>query len=251
LPQVVAAGVTAGVANLVNPSDTKVHICRRENGAGQQVALLANILQYPCLGASGPTIAQPGGAVDVQYATSLGAVDNCLTDYNNGPNASGVFKFFGVTTNPYPYPSPPASTAGKQWAISIQTTERNSSRSAPYRFIRIDGALPTGEQAYLGHYPLVGEYSLSWNSGSDANVEAALNALVSYAQQPSTVLARNNSGISTHSWGQAGYVALGSNGFSVDPFWKSTNPVTPFSHATSGGPDACSIPLIHNTVELR
>jgi len=254
LPQVVADGVTAGVANLSNPLDTAVHICRRENGAGQQVAVLANILQYPCLGTSSPAIAQPGNVfADVQYATSLGAVDNCLKDFNDGTNT-----WFG-TSNPSPYPNPPATSVahGNQWAISIQTTERNASRGTNYRFIKINGALPTGEQVFLGHYPLVGEYGISWVTGPSApagsNIEKALNALVAYSQLPAVVASRNTS-ISNHSWGQAGYVALSSNNFEPPATWVASNPVTPYTHAASGSPDACTIPIINpnfSSAELR
>jgi len=254
LPQVVADGVTAGVVGLSNPLDTTVHFCRRENGAGQQVAMLANILQYPCLGASAPTIGQTGaGFSDIQYATSLGAVDNCLKDYNDGTNS-----WFG-TTNPAPYPNPPATSVphGNQWAISIQTTERNASRGTNYRFIKINGATPTGEQVFLGHYPLVGEYGISWKSGtyapSGSNIEKALNALVAYSQLPSTVVSRNTS-ISNHSFGQAGYVALSANGFAPPATWTSSSPITPYSRKASGTPDACTVPIVNpdfQSVELR
>ena len=251
LTDVVAAGVSAGIAGLANPRDSQVHVCRRENGAGQQVALLADILQYPCLGGSAPRIAQPGGFSDVNYATSLGAVDNCLGDFNNTPTTN---KWFG-TTNPSPYPAPPTTTLahGNQWAISIQSTERNASRAANYRFIKINGALPTGEQVFLGHYPLVGEYGISWKGGS-TDINAALNALVAYSKLPSTVAARNGD-LSNHSWGQAGYIALSANGYTPPLTWDKTNPVTPYIRATStGAPDACTVPVVNSnfgSVELR
>lgn len=250
LPQVVAEGVTGAVAGLANPRDTTVHICRRENGAGQQVALLADILQYPCLGASAPSIVQPGGFNDVGYATSLGAVDKCLGDYNDGTNG-----WFGTTTNAPAYPNPPATTVlhGNQWAISIQTTERNATHTANYRFIKINGASPTGEQVFLGHYPLVGEYGISWNNTVTFNQNNALNALVTYSSLPSTVAGRNGT-LSNHSWGQAGYVALSANNNVPPATWDATNPVTPFVRSTLGQPDACAIPVVnpnYSTVELR
>lgn len=250
LPQIVADGVSKSVAGLSNPLDTTVHICRRENGAGQQVALLASVLQYPCLGSSAPVLTEPGNAPnDVQYATSLGAVDKCLGDFNDG-----TVGWFG-TTNPAPYPNPPGTGVphGNQWAISIQTTERNATGTAPYRFIKINGALPTGEQVYLGHYPLIGETGISWKTHADANIERALNSLVSYSQSPSTIQARNGT-LSNHSWGQAGYVALSANGFAPSDVWDPTNPVTPYTHAASGAVDACSLPVVNPdfaTVELR
>ncbi|WP_020483015.1 hypothetical protein [Methylomonas sp. MK1] len=249
LPEIVHDGVVAAVPGLSDPVDTTVHICRRENGAGQQVALLASVMQSPCLGTSSPSLAQPGGFADVQYATSLGAVEKCLGDYNDGTNG-----WFG-TTNPAPFPNPPATSVphGNQWAISIQTTERNASRSANYRFIKINGALPTGEQVFLGHYPLVGEYAISWKNSVSGNQDSALNALVAYSSLPSTIASRNGT-LSNHSWGQAGYIALSANGHTPPDTWNPANPVTPFTRSLFGTPDACAIPVVnpnYGTVELR
>ncbi|QWF69726.1 hypothetical protein KEF85_10100 [Methylomonas paludis] len=250
LVDVVAAGVSAGVSpptgtnphgGLQNPTDTTVHVCRRENGAGQQVAVLANVLQYPCLGATAPELATPATATlgDIQYATSLGAVDKCLADYNDGTST-----WFG-TTNPSPYPNPPsAGTAhGTQWALSIQTTERNATNKANYRFIAIDSAIPTGLEAYLGHYRLVGNYALSWKSASNsANQNAALNAIAAYSKLPTTIAARNIS-LSNQSFGQAGYIALSDNGYTPPLVWDPTNPVTPYSKLDAHGkPNACVLP---------
>ncbi|QSA98563.1 hypothetical protein [Methylococcus sp. EFPC2] len=256
LAELVAYGAASHPSALSNPLDTTVHICRRENGAGQQVAVLANILQYPCLGSAAPSIAVPGGLNDVGYATSLGAVDNCLSDYNDGSN-----KWFGTSNAATAggYPDPPATGVphGNQWAIGIQTTERNATRGANYRFIKIDGALPTVEQSYLGHYPLVSEYAISWKnpgSGSTGGYKLQLlNALVNVSKTPATVSARNNAN-SNHYFGQAGYIALSANGYAPSETWDPTNPVTPYTHAASGTPNACSIPVVNpdfGTVELR
>lgn len=241
LADVVADGVTAGVAGLSNPLDTTVHICRRENGAGQQVAVLANILQYPCLGSFAPALADATAFSDVQYATSLGAVDKCLGDFNDGTNG-----WFG-TTNPSPYPNPPvASTShGNQWALSIQSTERNATNSAHYRFIRIDGALPTGEQVYEGHYRLVGNFALSWKSANNlANQNAALSAIAAYSKKPATIASRNGT-LSNQSFGQAGYIALSDNGYAPSLVWDATNPVTPYSKLLGGKPNACVLPTVN------
>ena len=249
LVDIVAAGVTAGVdplpnapyKGLKNPIDTTVHICRREPGAGQQVALLANVLQYPCLGANSPTLVNQTAASDVEYATSLGAVDKCLGDFNDGTNG-----WFG-TSNPAGIPNPPATSVqhGNQWAISIQSTERNATNGADYRFIAIDWALPTGQEAYLNHYRLVGNYALSWNA-TDANTVSALNAIAAYSGLPTTIVSRN-SGLSNQSFGQAGYIALSDNGYYPPLTWTSTNPVTPYSRLdTQNKPNACVIPVVNN-----
>ena len=223
-------------------------------------------MQDPCLGASAPSLAQQGGNSDVQYATSLGAVDNCLTDFSTAPTPA---KFFGTSNNPvsgYP-PNPPAASVphGNQWAISVQTTERNATNSSPYRFIKIDNALPTGLQAYTGHYPLIGEYSLSYQSQS-GNINLALTALVNYSQNAANVAIRNGAlsfqasfATPTALGQQAGYVALG--GYRIDgnlntpPLtWNTANPVTPYTHSASGAPDACSIAIVNplfNTLDLQ
>lgn len=230
------------------PRDQFVHICRRENGAGQQVSFLANIFQTPCLGNNSKSLGTNLTSPYIGYATSLGAVDSCLTDFNDGTNG-----WFGKTNTGYA--SPPATTVvhGDQWALSIQTTERNASRGSPYRFIKIDGALPTGEEVYLGHYNFVGEYSLSWKNTVSANQAAALKALADYSQTPGAVVARNTAS-SNHSWGQAGYVALANNGYLSDTAWDPTNPITPWTHNASGTPNACAIPTIdvdYGNRELR
>ncbi|MGD0958426.1 MAG: hypothetical protein ABSB19_01325 [Methylomonas sp.] len=248
LPQAVAEGVTAGVAGLANPLDSEVHICRRENGAGQQVALLSTILQYPCLGSNGPVIASnypsTNSFADVEYATSLGAVDNCLTDFATGPTPA---VWFG-TTNPSPYPNPPVASTphGNQWAISVQTTERNATLGAPYRFIAIEGAAATGENSFLTNYPLVGNYSLSWKSAYNSpNQNTALEALAAYSKQPSVIVARN-AALSQQPFGQAGYIALSDNGYTPPTTWTISNPTTPYSRLSSAGtPNACAVPTIN------
>ncbi|BBL73135.1 hypothetical protein [Methylomagnum ishizawai] len=237
LEQVAARWASNGgsASYLKAPDDTTVHICRRENGAGQQVALLATILQNPCLGNSAPRLVQPGSFTDVQLATSLGAEDSCLTDFNNG------------TTNFLP------TAKGNRWAIGIQTTERNVSRSANYRFIKIDGAAPTVEQVALGKYPLWSEYGIQWMNNVTADQGNLLRALVKYGQRPDNVNARNQADI--HSFGTAGYVALSANGYAPDPVFNAANPVTPYTHKRAGGGiDACTVPVVnpdYGTAELR
>ncbi|MDD4915425.1 MAG: hypothetical protein PHW13_10380 [Methylococcales bacterium] len=237
LADVVSAGISAGVGGLTTPRDTVVHVCRREPGAGQQVAMLADILQYPCLGGNAPRLVNNHAGSDVVYATSLGAVDKCLGDYNDGTN-----NYFG-TSNTTVSQQPPATSVphGNQWAISIQTTERNATNSAHYRFIAHDGYLPIGEEAALNHYRLVGDYALAWNT-TDPNTVRALNAIAAYSALPSTIAARNGT-LSNQSFGQAGYVALVDNGYAPSPVWTPSNPVTPYSKLDgNGNPNACVIP---------
>lgn len=258
-----ANGLAPGVKA---PHDNAIHICRRENGAGQQVAVLANILQYPCLGDNSPKIADVGGNVDALYATSLGAVDNCLKDLNDGTN--GYFSagnpnptYFATGTtvrhNPAPYNDyrdiPQNVAHGDQWGLSIQTTERNASRGTNYRFIKIDGASSTGEQVYLGHYPLVGEYAITWSESLGADYKTLISAIAAAGKQPDTVKNRN-SGLSNHTFGQAGYIALSMNGFTPTSAWDSTKPVTPYQRAVAGAGNACAVPTVndnYSTFELR
>lgn len=269
---VAQGGTTFGENNLSNPNDTTVHICRRENGAGQQVAALANILQYPCLDGQPHILAETNGSpADVLYATSLGAVDNCLGDLNDDTNR--YFSIPGTANerhNPAPYNDfrdipqnrTTAGSRGNRWGMAFQTTERNASRSANYRFARIDGAVPTGEQVYLGHYPLVGEYGFSWVTANNAtnygvvkggDINRLQSAIAKYGALGTTVAARNTS-LSNHSWGQAGYIALSANGINPPPTWDPQNPVTPYVRSTQGGPNACAIPTANTdfiTLEYR
>ncbi|OAI21392.1 MULTISPECIES: hypothetical protein [Methylomonas] len=279
LPELVAQAKAAGFAGtgtdspvvgtgdklLDIPLDTTVHVCRRENGAGQQVAVMANILQYPCLDNHGPRIADTGSSnADFMYATSLGAVDSCLNDLNNGSNTyfSGTNSWNGTVSspavrhNPAPYNDyrdiPQNVAHGNQWGISIQTTERNASRGSNYRFIKIDGASPTGKEVAQNRYPLVGEYTFSWrgayntsnlgtSKGNDVN--KLQNGLVKVGQLAATVAARNTS-LSNHGWGQAGYVALSAN-VAPPAGWDPANPVSPYVRQTAGQPDACALPVLN------
>ncbi len=253
LADVVAAGVSAGVAGLSSPLDTTVHICRREPGAGQQVAMLADIMQYPCLGTAAPALVTSSSFSDVQYATSLGAVDKCLTTFSSS-TATG---FFGTTNTGVPNPSPASTAHGNQWAISIQTTERNASLGSPYRFIAIDWALPTAEEAWLGHYRLVGDYAMSWNT-TDANTVAVITAIANYSSLPTTISARNIS-LSNQKFGQAGYIALiddlYTRGYTPPLSWQppgSASPsanylITPYSKLDNSlTPNACIIPYANS-----
>lgn len=248
------------------PYDNTIHICRRENGAGQQVAVLANILQYPCLGDASPRIADTSYTpVDALYATSLGAVDNCLKDLNDGTNGyfsngnpNPAYNTAGsVRHNPAPYNTyqdiPQSVAHGDQWGLSIQTTERNASLGANYRFIKIDGAAPTGEQVYLGHYPLVGEYAITWSDSLGADYQTLLRAIAASGKLPTTVKARNTA-LSNHYFGQAGYIALSMNGNTPPSSWDSNNPTTPYQRAVNGVGNACAVPTVndgYNTLELR
>jgi hypothetical protein len=202
------------------------------------VALLANILQYPCLGSEAPRLAtNTSPSASVVYATSLGAVDKCLGDYNDGTNG-----YFGTSNTTISQQPPATSVAhGNQWAISVQSTERNASNSAHYRFIAHDGYLPTGLEASLNHYRLVGNYALSWNT-TDANSVAALTAIATNSALPATIASRNGT-LSNQSFGQAGYVALVDNGFAPSAVWTASNPVTPYSRLDAvGNPNACVLP---------
>ena len=231
LSEIAAQWVSAGGSDtfLKAPLDTKVHICRREAGAGQQVALLANILQNPCLGNSMVRLVAPGGDTDAQMATSLGAVDNCLKDFNDGSNSF--------------LPASPAH--GNQWAMSIQTTERNVTvtGASPYRFIKINGATPTLDQVAQGNYPLWSEYGLSWQNSVSSDQSKVLLAMAAFGQNPVNVNARNAAAV--HSFGPAGYIALSSNGYEPDAVFNPANPVNPYTRAASGTPDACTVPVLN------
>ena len=219
------------------PSDTKVHYCRRTNGSGTQAQMNAKFLNYPCTSgaltpaASGSIFAGP---IILQNAGS-GDVELCLDDLNNGTNASGL------------------NAAGKTaWAVGVQSTEKNASLGKAYRFVKVDGYAPTLENAVKGRYMDVVEQTFQWRKAGALALTGdkltIVDTIATNASSPSTIATKVNPGF-VHPWGQAGYLALSTNGFTPSIPFDATNPVTNYTHAPLGlALDNCRVPVVNSAV---
>lgn len=214
-------------AGVTPPSDLKVHICRRVNGSGTQAQFNANFLGNPCTaGALAPADTSSGisGPVIVLNSGS-GDVDTCL-DTKNTANI---------------------------WAVGVLSTESNVALTKGYRFIKIDGVAPTLENVWNNTYFDWAEESMQWRTpaaGGPATTSdeyKILNTLATQAGKPSIIAAANAD--FNHSWGQAGYLSLYTNGNATDTTWNVANPVATASHGTPVS--NCRVPLIGKPASLK
>lgn len=221
------------------PSDTKVNVCRRTNGSGTQAQMNAKFLHYPCTaGALAP--ADTGNfflGPKIHLNSGSGDVTLCLNDLNNGTNDSGL--------------NPALATA---WAVGVQSTEKNANLADDFRFVKIDGSAPTLENAAAGRYMDVVEQTFQWRiAGANpltGDKLAIVDTIAENASRPD-ILANELNTKFNHPWGQAGYLALTTNGFTTSLPFDATNPVTPYTHAPSGAPlDNCRVPVTQVNSQL-
>ena len=222
------------------PSSTDVTVCRRTNGSGTQAQMNAKFLNYPCTaGALTPDAVGGGffGGPKIHLNSGSGDVTLCLNDLNNGTNLSGI-NAFGTTA----------------WAVGVQSTEKNADLGDDFRFVKIDGYAPTLANAAAGRYMDVVELTYQWrNSGANAltgDKLSIVDTIATNAASPSIIATKLNTGF-VHPWGQGGYMALSTNGFTTSLPFDSANPVTPYTHAPAGLPlDNCRVPVTNGTSEL-
>jgi len=252
--------VIPGGANGVNEV---VRICRRVRGSGTQAQFNAIVLFDGCVADAIPaaTASIPFIGPSIILNSGSSDVGRCLDDMHTGANTSGrnVFNFANQT---------PA--AAGSWAIGVQSTQRNADEALDYRFIRIDGAPPTGQAVHAGEYfdwaeqtfqtrgGIVTARSSNAYEGTAANfnpdgnptaaglvVRAAVNGLfqqfVDNAGLPE-ILRGINAATATHNlngaFGDAwvgGYLALPRNGI-PDQIFNPFNPVNNAARAPLGLP---------------
>lgn len=211
---VTAAGGTA-------PASTNlVRVCRRVDGSGTQAQSNAKFLNYPCTAGQVAPASSGSGVVGpvITLNSGSGDVDTCLTT---------------------------AFTAG-QWALGIQSTEKNASNSLNYRFVKIDGVAPTINNAANGKYFDWVELTYQWRvtgalplTGDKLNL---MNTIATNAATTTIVRDVMNTGF-VYSWGQGGYLALATNGNAATFPFVTTNPVMPYTHTIGGGTDNCRSPV--------
>jgi len=210
------------------PSSNTVHICRRTPGSGTQATVNAQIMGSPCTaGALVATRAPglPGGVVVVENSGS-GDVNNCM----QGKDDSNL------------------------WAIGLQSTEQNPTLAFDYRYIRVDGVLPTIDNVANGTYSLWGASTMQWrtspehfnDTNSAADILLTLQKFATDVANPTELAASNASFV--HPWGPGGLLALPDNGFVVDNdadgLFDAAWPVTAYTRKPSGVVNNCIGPYI-------
>lgn len=206
-------------------STNTVKICRRVPTSGTQTQSQLVFLRSGCAaGVLGPLGAPGnpfGGPVVVENSGS-GDVDQCMND---------------------------AQAAGEM-AIGIQSTERNANFEDDYRHVRIDGILPTINNAAAGLYSDWVVSTIQWkfpfvDDGSRDDITAILETLAANAASPAQVAQANNDLDDTvHFWGQGGSLALAENGCTADSVFDISNPCTPYNRTPGTSPNNCAGPYL-------
>jgi hypothetical protein len=205
------------------PSSTTAHVCRRVPGSGSQATINAQCMAGALVATRAPGL--PGGVV-VQENSGSGDVSNCLQ----------------------------AKDDANLWAVGLQSTENNPTRSFDYRYIRVDGVLPTIDNIANGTYSLWGLSTMQWrtspehfnDTNSAADILVILQRFAIDVASPTELAASNASFV--HSWGQGGLVALADNGFAVDNdadgLFDTSWPVSAYTRKPSGVVNNCIGPYI-------
>jgi hypothetical protein len=239
-----------------------VHICTRTDGSGTKAQLGINFLNYPCSSQATPFSADNSGLVNTLLAEaggtatgkaithnlgSTGAVEECLTEMNNGNNAVVAAAFDNTTWG----------TGNGRWAIGILGLESNAALTATttpahaeavdYRFIKIDGVAPTVQNVMSGKYHDFAESTFQYNTThvfatSEKNIALEI---VRVAGNP-VVIGELNA-FNNHSFGQSGFLASPSLFTpNVDGLYTAANPVNTYSHGTSAlAVNNCRNPAIY------
>ncbi len=220
------------------PSDTQVYLCRRVPTSGTQASYEVHMLRQRCAtGVVGMLSGNDGGVV------GTGTV-------NEGSGSSNVVTC--LTTH----------DAANRWAVGTLSSENVETSVAAsvndgnvWRTIKMNGYAPTLLNVANGKYDFFTEQSVQWRNATSGNALGGLkltlmNDIKVNAGQPSIIRALNNGFI--HSWGDAGVMALITNGWSPTSPVAGTpltatavrnNPVLTSTRSPQGAPNNCQPPV--------
>lgn len=231
-----AATWTAAVAG-ASFTNTGLAVCRREQGSGSQATSNMFFLNYPCDTTSGFTPKQDNTAsnpaataVWVKENLSTGAVKNCLNDADTGG------------TN--------AQSGVPRGGIGVISFNGLPGATDKWRFVKIDGVLPSMDNAIRGAYEFWTESQIGYNSANaTANELAFAPAIIGEISKPTRITSAGANGIGAMSFNTG--VGTWDNGTNnqvpaTATLLTLTNPVFGGKHGTaasgyptSGSPLSC------------
>ncbi len=237
---VTSNGTDLPSASTTPPSDTQVYLCRRVSTSGTQASFEVHMLRQRCVAGVAPMLTGNDGGVvgagTVNEGSGTGNVISCLNTHD-GAN---------------------------RWAVGLFSTENVESSVAAtvndgnvWRFIKIGGKAPTLLNVTNGDYDFFTEQSVQWRNATSGNALSGLkltlmNDIKVNAGSPTIIRALNNGFI--HSWGDAGVMALITNGHMptapvagnpVDALDVRTNPVLTSTRSPLGAPNNCQPPVTY------
>jgi len=232
-----------GVTRNVTPTDTKVHYCKRVDGSGTGAQQYAKFLNNPCSSAGlNPDWGGSALAGPVKHEVSgSGDMELCLEDFADGENNAKTF----TSGNPDTFTTANNSGLAKGWAIGMQSLENNTTHAKHYRFIKVDGAAPTLENAFNGKYLDWVEQTYQYRKAISQDKIIIIEKIANEAGSPVII---DSLLTFTFDFGDSGYLAIGKNfGYRstlADTITALGGPVMPYSHAVKGSLNNCQTPVI-------
>ena len=230
----------------VKPGNSDVHICSRSAGSGTLAAAQLVFENAPCV-TSNEAIQSPAvttsapetglsGATKVYHATSsTGELENCLETMDGYKVSDGTFPGAMVANGTFPLPTL-VGTGNFRWAVGIMNTDKNTSNTLPYRFVKIDGFSPSAKNVAQGKYKFWSELSLV-GVAPTATTNPLGYGLLELMKDPLTIAKANKT---STNFGVTGYLATapyatfdvaGAGGALLNAAFETVRPVNPFTHA--------------------
>jgi hypothetical protein len=228
-------------AGITPPAFPKVQVCRRVADSGTQAQADVFFNNFPCSKTSGKTASDntsfSSTSTGSQAASNLNPGLATRAAIHEHESSGGVADCLNALND------------ANMWAIGIQSTERSS---AKYRFVKIDGFLPTLENVANNNYGDAYTATIQWRVAPALLLPSAdkLKVLTKIRDDASkaAILAQINASFSQPNFGgkPVGILALPYKPTSVaNPVYSATNPVATAARETSGtAPDSCKTPVI-------
>ena len=201
-------------------STSLVHLCRRNLGASTQAAINAYFLRSPCEANSPMPVAlsNPDYGPVVLYPGQVSLEETCLDSLDKGSINSSF--------NP---------RGNKAWALGMLTTERNTTLSLGYRYIRIDGIAPTPEEVFNGHYKYFTEAAYIWRKEAPTpkgDTLTFMKYLITAAATPEMYGVLNRKTVQP--WGVGSFIGTSGQGYAIPNAFNPDRPLTPWTHQPLG-----------------
>lgn len=242
-------GVALPANSLVAPVNKRVQVCRRVDSSGTQAQANVFFHNFPC---------DAGATKTANDNTSFSSTaDGKTADDNLNPlpatnpvihqfdGSGGVSDCLNVLQD------------ANAWGVGILSLERSSSK---YRFVKIDGALPTLKNVANNTYGDWFTSTIQWRAASAPNAPTGdklkvLELIRNDAASPG-ILAQINASFS-QSWttgpGEVGLVALPYKSSVTNKVFSVANPVATASRegkTGTGAPNSCKTPIIVGNAEI-
>jgi hypothetical protein len=227
------------------PKDARVFLCRRVETSGTEAAFEVYFLGQRCSGyASHMQAGNDNGEVGantVNEGSGTGDVKDCLNLHEfNGRWAVGMFSTENPSNLQQDDPGPPPA----------KPKDRRDDR---WRFIKVDRAAPTLINVVEGRYDFFMEQTIMYRRSKgllggeplDGDKLKLMNTIATNAGNPQIIRELNRK--FRHTWGDAGVLALTTNGFKPAPPPRdagaiAATPVATSSKSSSGVTNNCAMP---------